>query len=97
MNTQHIAVKTTATATSRMRWVVGAFASAMAGAIFLSAPVAHADTKAPGNHNGPRPPATAQPTPQPTPPRSEPGTNHCWPWDCECTVCPIFPFRISAR
>jgi hypothetical protein len=95
MNAHHIAVKTTAT--SRTRWVVGAFAGAVAGAIFLSAPVAHADTKSPGNHNGPRPPATAHATPQPTPPRSAPGTNFCQDRDpCECIGCPV-PIPIAAR
>jgi hypothetical protein len=46
MNTQHIAVNTTATATGPARWVVGAaFAGVVAGAIFLSAPAAHADVR----------------------------------------------------
>jgi hypothetical protein len=48
MNTQNLAVSTTAAAISRTRWVVGAaFASIMAGAIFLNAPSAHADPPTP--------------------------------------------------
>jgi hypothetical protein len=79
-------------------YIVAFASAAVVGAIFLTAPVAHADIKSPGNHNGPMPPATAHatPPPTPTPRRLAPGTNFCQDRDpCECIGCPV-PIPIGA-